>query len=118
GGELASYVGPSVSGLSHQTPAFGNLPGNEGGEFMFELHPEVELLSDLSTQLDREAIQLNSELERVRKEVEAKARRNQQLREQLAAVQGKTKDTVGNHLNLGGTYFKEKKYQQALNEYL
>jgi peptidoglycan/xylan/chitin deacetylase (PgdA/CDA1 family)/uncharacterized caspase-like protein len=129
GGELASYVAPSVSGVSRQTPAFGNLPGSEGGEFMFELHPEVELLSDLSTQLDREAIQLNAELERVRKEVEAKARRNQQLREQIAAAQAQTnpvpaiaapkpKNTVGSHLNLGGTYFKEKKYQQALDEYL
>jgi peptidoglycan/xylan/chitin deacetylase (PgdA/CDA1 family)/uncharacterized caspase-like protein len=124
GGELASFVAPSVSGVSRQTPAFGNLPGNEGGEFMFELHPEMELLSDLSTQLDREAIQLNAELERVRKEIDAKSKRNQQLREQIAAAQAQTKpvakakDTVGNHLNLGGTYFREKKYQQALDEYL
>jgi len=67
--ELAAYVGPSVSGLSHQTPAFGNLPGSEGGEFIFELHPETEFLSDLSTQLDQEAIQINTELDRIRKEI-------------------------------------------------
>lgn len=29
--ELAAYVAPAVSALSHQTPAFGNLPGSEGG---------------------------------------------------------------------------------------
>jgi peptidoglycan/xylan/chitin deacetylase (PgdA/CDA1 family)/uncharacterized caspase-like protein len=133
GGELSSYVAPSVSGLSKQTPAFGNLPGNEGGEFMFELHPELEFLSDLSTQLDREAIQLNAELERIRKDVAAKTARNQQLKDQVAAAQAlaqpgapgplaatpaKTKRTFSSYLNQGNSYFKEKKYPQALNEYL
>ena len=32
--ELAAYVGPTVSSLSRQTPAFGNLVGSEGGEFL------------------------------------------------------------------------------------
>src|SRR5207248_2687687 len=63
--ELAAYVGPGVSALSHQTPAFGNLPGSEGGEFIFERRPETELLSEVSTQLDQEAIQINAELDRV-----------------------------------------------------
>lgn len=84
--ELAAYVGPGVSALSHQTPAFGNLPGSEGGEFIFELHPETEFLTERSTQLDHEAIQLNAELDRIRKEVAAKAARNEQLRQQLAAA--------------------------------
>ena len=35
--ELAAYVAPSVSSLSHQTPSFGNLAGSEGGDFIFEL---------------------------------------------------------------------------------
>src|SRR3974377_1956340 len=60
--ELAAHGGPGVSALSHRTPAFGNLPGGEGGEFIFELHPETEGLSELSTQLDQEAIKINSEL--------------------------------------------------------
>jgi peptidoglycan/xylan/chitin deacetylase (PgdA/CDA1 family)/uncharacterized caspase-like protein len=112
GSELASFVAPSVSGLSHQTPAFGNLPGNEGGEFLFELHPEVEFLSSLSTQLDQEAIDINAELDRVRKE-------NQQLKDQLATVQAtKAKETAGQHLNQGMSYYKEQRYQQALDEYL
>src|SRR6185369_10465117 len=81
--ELAAYVGPSVSALSHQTPAFGNLPGSEGGEFIFETRSETEALSDLSTQLDQEAIQLNTELDRIRKEVAAKTARNEKLKEQL-----------------------------------
>src|SRR5205085_10574026 len=84
--ELAACVGPSVSALSHQTPAFGNLPGSEGGEFIFELNSESEFLSELSAQLDREAIQLNAELDRIRTEVASKTTRNEQLRAQLTTV--------------------------------
>jgi uncharacterized caspase-like protein len=126
--ELAAYVGPGVSALSHQTPAFGNLPGSEGGEFVFELHPETEFLSQLSTQLDQEAIQLNTELDRIRKEVAVKTARNEQLRQQIAALKSeqakpalvptKLKDTAVSHLNRGNTLFKEKHYQEAVDEFL
>ncbi|UXH78136.1 polysaccharide deacetylase family protein [Roseateles amylovorans] len=51
--ELAAYVAPAVSAIAHQTPAFGSLPGSEGGEFIFELAstPEQALSGD-SNQLD------------------------------------------------------------------
>jgi peptidoglycan/xylan/chitin deacetylase (PgdA/CDA1 family) len=122
--ELSSFVAPSVSGVSRQTPAFGALVGNEGGEFLFELHPEVEMLSNLSSQLDREAIELNAELEKIRKEVEDKAARNQQLREQVAAAQANAaqppnaKEASSHHLNQGMSFYREQRYQQALDEYL
>jgi peptidoglycan/xylan/chitin deacetylase (PgdA/CDA1 family)/uncharacterized caspase-like protein len=129
--ELASYVGPSVSGLSHQTPAFGNLPGSEGGEFIFDLRSETEALSDLSTQLDQEAIRLNAELDRIHKEVAAKTARNEKLKEQLAAAkseQGKiagvvtvparVSDTAARHLDMGDRLFKERRYEEALEEFL
>src|SRR4029079_8396634 len=64
--ELATYVGPIVSSLSHQTPAFGALAGSEGGEFVFVLRPEDEFLSEESRQLDGEAIKLNEQIERGR----------------------------------------------------
>jgi peptidoglycan/xylan/chitin deacetylase (PgdA/CDA1 family)/uncharacterized caspase-like protein len=120
--ELAAYVGPGVSGLSHQTPAFGNLPGSEGGEFIFELHPETEFLSEQSTQLDQEAIQLNAELDRVRKEIAAKTARNEQLRAQLAAAKTQLgtppgRETAASHLNKGGSLFRERRYQEALAEF-
>jgi peptidoglycan/xylan/chitin deacetylase (PgdA/CDA1 family)/uncharacterized caspase-like protein len=120
--ELAAYVGPGVSALSHQTPAFGNLPGSEGGEFIFELHPETEFLSERSTQLDQEAIQLNAELDRVRKEVAAKTARNEQLRAQLVAAKTqlaapKEKETVASHLNKGDSLFRERRYDEALKEF-
>ena len=84
--ELAAYVGPSVSSLSRQTPAFGHLAGSEGGEFVFELKPEDEFLSEESRQLDAEAIQLNGQLERIRKQIEEKRARNEQLKNEIAAA--------------------------------
>lgn len=124
--ELAAYVGPGVSALSRQTPAFGNLPGNEGGEFIFELHPETEALSQLSSQLDQEAIQLNAQLDQIRKEIAAKTARNNELRRQIAAAQGQQsgavappeKGTAATHLTRGGALYKEKRYQEALDEFL
>ncbi|SEL30434.1 Peptidoglycan/xylan/chitin deacetylase, PgdA/CDA1 family [Roseateles sp. YR242] len=54
--ELAAYVAPAVSAIAHQTPAFGSLPGSEGGEFIFELASAPEqALSTNSAQLDAQA---------------------------------------------------------------
>ena len=61
--ELAAYVAPAVSSVSSQTPAFGSLPGSEGGDFVFELPMENEFLSAQTTQLPSEAIELNSKLD-------------------------------------------------------
>ncbi|HEX4962086.1 MAG TPA: polysaccharide deacetylase family protein [Thermoanaerobaculia bacterium] len=61
--ELAAYVAPAVAGVTQQTPAFGSLPGSEGGEFVFELPAENEFLSAQTAQLSPEAIQLNTKLE-------------------------------------------------------
>ncbi|HLK91427.1 MAG TPA: polysaccharide deacetylase family protein [Polyangia bacterium] len=82
--ELAAYVAPGVSSLSRQTPAFGHLAGDEGGDLVFVLKPEDEFLSEESRQLDAEAIVLNTELEKVRHEVAAKKARNEELRRELA----------------------------------
>lgn len=83
--ELAAYVAPGVSSLSRQTPAFGHLAGDEGGDLVFVLKPEDEFLSEESRQLDAEAIVLNTELEKVRREVAAKKARNEALKRELAA---------------------------------
>ncbi|MDT8999379.1 caspase family protein [Paucibacter sp. APW11] len=56
--ELAAYVAPAVSAIAHQTPAFGSLPGSEGGEFVFELAANEQALSGDSRQLDAAASQL------------------------------------------------------------
>lgn len=66
--ELAAYVAPAVSAVSQQTPAFGSLPGSEGGDFIFELAGESEYLGAQTAQLSNEAIALNSKQEAARAE--------------------------------------------------
>ena len=85
--ELAAYVTPAVSALSHQTPAFGNMPGSEGGDFLFELRHETEFLDADSTQLNEDAIKANAELEKLKAEIKKEAEQNAELRKQLAAMQ-------------------------------
>ena len=126
--ELGAYISPIVSSVSHQTPAFGNLSGSEGGEFVFEL--QQESLTETSKQLDEEAVRLNDELERIQKEIAAKRDRNSKLRgkvaEERAKLQG-TPQTRGSqpksrtaqaqaHHNLGLKYYREKKYNEAVVE--
>jgi uncharacterized caspase-like protein len=60
--ELAAYMGPAVSGIAQQTPAFGSLPGSQGGEFVLERRAEVEFLNTATEQLADEAIVLNRKL--------------------------------------------------------
>lgn len=61
--ELAAYVAPAVSGMSRQTPAFGSLPGSEGGEFIFELPEQTEFLNPDTEQLSAEALKVAGQLE-------------------------------------------------------
>jgi peptidoglycan/xylan/chitin deacetylase (PgdA/CDA1 family)/uncharacterized caspase-like protein len=87
--ELAAYVAPAVSALSHQTPAFGNLPGTEGGDFIFNLKHDTEFLNEDSAQLDDQAIKVNAELDTLRKQMREEERANEELRQQLATAEGK-----------------------------
>jgi uncharacterized caspase-like protein len=121
--ELAAYVAPAVSSLSHQTPAFGNMPGSEGGDFIFDLKHESEFLNEGSAQLGDDAIQLNSEVEKLRAE-------NQKLQQQLALAQeqlqekgqtgSKPKPPAETALALndeGLRLYKEKKYAEAFAKF-
>ncbi len=121
--ELATYVAPAVSSLSHQTPAFGNLVGSEGGDFMFELKHESEFLSEDSPQLGDDAIRLNAEVEQLRT-------RNEELQKQLAAAQARlqhpaattqppTANNAAFSLNDEGMrLYKEKKYDEAIAKFI
>jgi uncharacterized caspase-like protein len=126
--ELAAYVGPAVSGVSKQTPAFGSLAGSEGGEFIFDPKENTEFLSELSTQLDQEAIRLNNQLEEIRRQIAEKRQRNRQLQNELAAAMNDPalrgnpvsggQPTFAKHMQLGDTLFKERKYEEASREFL
>ena len=89
--ELAAYVAPAVSALSHQTPTFGNLPGTEGGDFIFNLKHDTEFLNGDSAQLDDASIKMNGELEALRSQMRAEEEKNEELRKQLATAQAQLK---------------------------
>ena len=129
--EVASYVGPIVSSLSRQTPAFGNLPGSEGGEFLFELDHESEFLNELSAQLEDEGIRLNTEIDRIRAEIAGKAKRNRELKGELAAAKtqlatlekpgkdGRPKgETALSRNDEGMALYQAKRYPEALEAFL
>ncbi len=61
--ELSAYVAPAVAAVSRQTPAFGSLPGSQGGDFVFELPTSAEFLSTLTPQLAGDAIAMNARLD-------------------------------------------------------
>jgi peptidoglycan/xylan/chitin deacetylase (PgdA/CDA1 family)/tetratricopeptide (TPR) repeat protein len=124
--ELFTYAAPIISSLSAQTPAFGNLVGSEGGEFVFELPAQTEFLSSVSQQLDDEALTLNAQLEAVRKTIADKRVRNEALQKELAAAkreltglgERKIADTTAEKarkaLLRGLAFFREKRYPEAL----
>jgi peptidoglycan/xylan/chitin deacetylase (PgdA/CDA1 family)/tetratricopeptide (TPR) repeat protein len=89
--ELAAYVAPAVSALSHQTPTFGNLPGTEGGDFIFSLKHDTEFLNGDSAQLDDEAIKVNGELEKLRGQMKEEEQKNEDLRKRLATAEAQLK---------------------------
>src|SRR5262245_30853561 len=126
--ELGAYISPIVSSVSHQTPAFGNLAGSEGGDFVFEL--QQVSLTEASKQLDEEAVRLNDELERRQREIAAKRERNSNLRGRIEEERTKLNGTsqsrsnqpksrtaqAQEHHNLGLKYYREKKYDEAVRE--
>ena len=83
--ELGAYVSPIVAKFANQTPAVGNLVGSEGGEFVFELQPE--LLTSHSTQEDPKAAQLNQQLTGLEKEI---ADRQSELLKLQQSIQAET----------------------------
>lgn len=118
--ELAAYVAPAVASVSQQTPAFGSLPGSEGGEFVFQLPVETEFLSEGSAQLSPEAIALNNKLDTGRRQQadgNSVVVKNLQGEEQkLAApkpVDASSRQLAQRANDRGLQLYKEKQYAQA-----
>jgi uncharacterized caspase-like protein len=121
--ELAAYVAPTVSSLSHQTPVFGNLAGSEGGDFIFELRHESEFLSADSAQLNDDGIRMNAQMEKLRVQ-------NEKLEKELADAQARldekahaggpvlTPRETSQYLDdQGMRLYKEKKYADAFAKF-
>lgn len=129
--ELAAYVAPAVANVSQQTPAFGSLPGSQGGEFIFELRGGSEYLSAQSTQLSSDVIALNSKLD----SAATAAHGSETVKQQAASVTVKDLSGGAQQLTLpapvaisvkqlaqrandrGLQFYKEQKYAEAEAEF-
>ena len=127
--ELGAYVSPIVAKFAKQTPAVGNLVGSEGGEFVFELQPEM--LTSHSTQEDSKALQLHRQLTGLEKEIAAKQEELLKLQQSVQAESAKLsqvtasvqtpakKQTIPAYdLDRQGLeLYREKKYDEALQKF-
>lgn len=120
GTELAAYIAPAVASVSQQTPAFGSLPGSEGGEFVFQIQTEPEFLNDKTNQLSSEAIALNGKLD----DAQAKAGAAKQIviknieggEQKIAApklVNASSRQLALRANDQGLRLYREKQYAQA-----
>jgi peptidoglycan/xylan/chitin deacetylase (PgdA/CDA1 family)/uncharacterized caspase-like protein len=116
--EIAAYVAPSVAKISLQTPAFGSLPGSEGGDFVFARAKPKEYLTEASTQLPADALALNAQLKRAAAEPTAPVTvtnlegRSEVLKPAEAiVVSDRQRAEAAN--NRGLQLYREKQYAQA-----
>ena len=127
GTELAAYVAPAVASVSAQTPAFGSLPGSEGGEFIFTVAANEEYISDKTAQLPGDAIALNAKLDKTAAAVAAAATsdgvvvKDLQGKDQKIAAPAAapvSDKTQARRLNdLGMQLFKQKDYAGAREQF-
>jgi peptidoglycan/xylan/chitin deacetylase (PgdA/CDA1 family)/uncharacterized caspase-like protein len=115
--ELAGYVAPRVSAVSKQTPAFGNLVGGAGGEFVFALDGAQTLLSDLSPSTPSAGATRGAELERARQLLAATEARNAELVEAMAQMQDQLAAIRGDRGATGGGTEGDQAEAQLLHTY-
>lgn len=121
--ELGAYISPVVAENSNQTPAFGNMVGSEGGEFLFELAPvnisdaslsEEERLKARILELQKENAALKHQLAQL---TDAQATSDQQALEnvisQLSLTERKLK--ANEYHAQGLKYYREQAYDAALD---
>ncbi|MBU2862988.1 polysaccharide deacetylase family protein [Reinekea forsetii] len=122
--ELGAYVSPRVSEHSNQTPAFGNLVGSEGGEFLFELAPvnisddtlsEEERLKAEILKLEKENISLKQKIAELSNSSVTHnfVRGNVEGLNQLSVVQRKLK--ANEYHGVGLSAYRDKDYPAALS---
>ena len=122
--ELSAYVSPIVSSISMQTPAFGNMVGSEGGDYVFALNGGASFLSELTTSASEQEIALNKKLDKLQQEIQHKRDRNLKLQKELAHVKAllETKEStvtkVGRYDRNQSVILNEKGLQKYRNREL
>lgn len=119
--EICNYVPPTVSSLSKQTPAYGNLIGSSGGDFIFQLKPEEGELNETTDQHDDATSELLNQIAELRAQLESV---QNQLKNQESRSNSNSKDSTGlnvdtlnvDELNsLGLKAYRKKEYDLALD---
>lgn len=75
--ELGTYVAPVVSSYSDQTPAFGNMLGSEGGDFVFKVQNNA--VADVNKKLVEDSKRIEGELDALRQNTNANVKRRLDL---------------------------------------
>ncbi|GGY86375.1 polysaccharide deacetylase [Cellvibrio zantedeschiae] len=75
--ELGTYVAPVVASYSDQTPAFGNLLGSEGGDFVFKVQGNA--VAEINQKLVEESKRVEDEINSLRQNTSANMKRRLEL---------------------------------------
>lgn len=113
--ELFNYIPPLVSSMSRQTPAYGSFVGSAGGDFVFTLEAEQELLSDQSDQHNEADMELKLEVERLRQELanmQQQINRSNEVAEPDEATLNNA-EKVDRLNNQGLEFYRQQKYDDA-----
>lgn len=128
--ELGTYVAPVVASYAEQTPAFGNLVGSRGGDFVFKI--DSRQMAAIQEKLAAEARHIEEELETMRNDTKSAVKRRLELQVKLEkARNGEMVETAGGsekgdkdriaearrYNAMALQYFKEKKYREAKKEW-
>jgi len=122
GTELAAYVAPAVSAVSQQTPAFGSLPGSQGGEFVFQVPDSQEFLNADTAQLPADAIALNSRVDAAQGDGDAPVRVTDLLGGSSTlvvptAVKASDRQRAQQANDRGLQLYREKRYDEAVAQF-
>ncbi len=75
--ELGTYVAPVVSSYSDQTPAFGNMLGSEGGDFVFKTQSNA--VAEINQKLVEDSKRVEDEINSLRQNTIATIKRRLEL---------------------------------------
>jgi peptidoglycan/xylan/chitin deacetylase (PgdA/CDA1 family) len=75
--ELGTYVAPVVASYSDQTPAFGNMLGSEGGDFVFKVQGNA--VADINQKLVEDSKRVENEINSLRQNTSANMKRRLEL---------------------------------------
>lgn len=123
--EICNYVPPNVSSLSKQTPAYGNLIGSSGGDFIFQLKPEEGDLNESTGQHDDATSTLLQQIAELRAQLALMENKLTQKESGSLGIEKteniQTEDSIlsiGELNSLGLQAYRQKNYDQALQYFL